>query len=350
MIFNMTEANLPSFKSGIIDFNPNRMTRDQTENIGMPEELRVILGDFRQYPLNIAQHFPEGVIWFSQDKPWFYRDIFSNPDHIASLQNNEVLILSGSGMSAYKFQERTINEFTSEDLEYLGKSQKIIKNMLGQGKWILGICFGGQLAIHAVGGKLGRLPEDESGISITEAGWLDHRLTDAGKYDEIFSLLPDNFSAPQLHNDFVAALPKVGTIIETTDNPIKVVRSEVLAIRKGFLGRNGIQNYDQDYIQASLVEFNNGARLYQLQPHPEMASPKKANFLVRQNPWIEGEMGEKYFQQALTVPDDADFSISNVITLFIESARSFYERRDALVFARSVVGQKLDQFIPYLLT
>ena len=77
-------------------------------------------------------------------------------------------------------------------------AQEIIRDHLGQGKWALGICYGGQHAEHAVGGHIGRLPNN-----VTEAGWLEHTLTPAGKKDEVFCSLPHTFQAPHFHNDYV---------------------------------------------------------------------------------------------------------------------------------------------------
>lgn len=334
------------FFAGIIDFNPKRMTNEEAERRGIPQELQAYLADQRQYPCNIAKHFKDNVTFFSPEQPWFFREVMSDPERMKRLQDSETLILSGSGLSAYKYQENdpTIND---KDREYLAASEHLVQNMLAQGKWILGICFGGQIAIHAVGGKIGRLPNNQSGNAVTEAGWLEHTLTEAGKNDEVFGGLPETFSAPHLHNDFVAELPKIGTQIQTEFGVITVVRTEILAIRKGYLDKDGVKASDREYIHASLVEFDR-ARLYQIQPHPEMAqSLTKANFLARQNSWIGSneEMGNQYYEECLRVPENADMSVAQVVTRFTEEARKHLETKYALNFAHSVVAQNFDQYL-----
>ena len=343
----MSENAPRPFIAKIIDFNPARKNAAEAANI--PENLRVFVADKRQYPFNIAKHFPNGVSWFSPDQPWFFRSIMSDPNQVSYVNKSDTLILSGSGMSAYHFQEGNYDTFKSEDVEYLRTTQEIVRNQLGAGKWVLGICFGGQVAVGAVGGRIGRLPTKDNGQTVTEAGWLDQTLTDAGKADPIFAQLPETFFAPHLHSDYVAELPKVGDAIETSSGKITIIKAEKLAVRKGYLDSEGLKDTDTEFIQASVIEFDNGAKLYQIQPHPEMSTADKANFLVRQNPWIAKEMGNTYYEHAKTIPLDADFSVSKIITNFTEQARNSLEKKQQVTFLRSVIAQNLEQFIPYLL-
>lgn len=333
------------FSTSIIDFNPKRMNLEQLTENGIPTKLADQFGDFRQYPLNIAAQLADGAVWYSPDKPWHFKQTLLDSERFLELTEAETLILSGSGMSAYKYQEGIGIEESDE--KALGKAEELVRQQLIDNKWVLGICFGGQIAIKAVGGKIGRLPENGRGVTVTESGWLDHELTDVGREDEIFGQLTSPFYAPHLHNDFVSELPAVGTQVSHSNQVITVVRSEVLAVRHGFLGQNGLTNLDTQYIQASLIEFDNSARLYQIQPHPEMATPEKANFLVRQNPWIANpdEMAQDYYDQALQVPTNADFSVARVITDFSSEARKHREQVLALNFVTSTISQDPQQFI-----
>jgi GMP synthase-like glutamine amidotransferase len=310
--------------AGIIDFNTKRMSPEEANAHAIPQEWRNHVADWRQYPFNIAKHFPEGVSWFSPDQPWFFKSVLSDPEKVAKLQDSDLLILSGSGMSAYKYQEKDQDAYSQEDREYVEQAENLVRNHLGEGKRVLGICYGGQIAALSVGARLGRLPNNEFGNAVTEAGWLDHELTEAGKADAVFGNLPEKFYAPHLHSDFVAELPKVGTVIKTSGGEIEVTRANVLAIRHGYLDRDGLKNPKEIYIHASIIEFNNGAVLYQVQPHPEMATADKANFLVRMNQgWLgkPEEMGEEYLNNALQIPQDADFSAAKIIPNFVEEYR-----------------------------
>lgn len=325
------------FSAGIVDYNPKRMSAEEAQ--GIPDEYKVFLADHRQYPINIARHFPGGVAWFDSQTPWFFREAFSDPERMRRLTNSDALILSGSGLSAYRYQEGNSQGYQEGDAELIAKSEQLIRDHLGEGKWVLGICYGGQIGIKAIGGRIGRLPENAHGNAATEAGWLDHELTDAGQKDEVFGSLPKIFSAPHFHNDYVAKLPRVGQIVKTHSGKLTVTKAEVLAVRHGYSDREGLMNPNKEFIQASLVELDNGARLYQIQPHPEMATSEKANFLVSKNPWLarEDEMGKDYFRKAMVVPTGADFAATQVIRRFVEAAKKHAELVDARTFTDSAI-------------
>ena len=242
-----------------------------------------------------------------------------SPDYLANLKKSDVLFLSGSGRSVYKFQQ---GEEEAKYAEPLRKTQEVVRDLLGEGKWVFGGCYGGQAAMLAVGGQIGRLPE-----GVTEAGWLSQTLTPAGEKDEVFGFLPPTFYAPHFHNDYVKRLPVVGSVVETASGPIRVRSSEVLATRRFYLDRTGDHPHQGGFIMASVITFENGARLYQVQAHPEMATAQYANFLVRMNPWLRDEMGEAYYLKALEVFTDADYSVAKLIPSFIREAKKQIDAR-----------------------
>ncbi len=312
------------------------MTPAEAGAHGIPKDLIAHLGDWRQYPPNIARHFPEGVSWFRAEQPWFFGSVMENNRLVNQLKDADVLILSGSGLSAHKYEHGA-----PEHRPNLERTQEVIRDHLGQGKWILGICFGGQLAVHAVGGTIGRLPNN-----VTEAGWLEHTLTPAGHKDKVFGSLPKTFYAPHFHNDYVETLPRIGTTINTSSGEMTVVRADILAFRYGYLDKKGLQNADHHYAMASVIEFDNGARIYQIQPHPEMATQEKANFLVRMNPWLEKEeeMGQTYYQTALKTPNHADFAVANIIPSFVREAQTKLEEQ-GIIFLKATMVQNLFQYL-----
>ncbi len=59
---------------------------------------------------------------------------------------------------------------------------------------VLGICLGSQLLAEALGGSVGRAAEPE-------IGWTRISLTDEGRDDRVFGVLPDAFDAMQWHGD-----------------------------------------------------------------------------------------------------------------------------------------------------
>jgi len=70
---------------------------------------------------------------------------------------------------------------------------------------------------------------------------------------------------------------------------------------------------------------------------------------MRQNPWIATEMGEGYYAKALKTPSGADFSVSKVISRFIEQARIHYEEQQNITFTRAAIAQNLDRITEYLI-
>ncbi len=314
------------FSAGIVDFNTRRRTSEQANELGIPPDLQPFAADLRQYPLKIAEFLPIGTLWF-QDQPWYFRSVMSNPEMVEKLRKSDVLILSGSGMSAYKFQEGNypIDSPSAKDQEYLIEAEKIVRDHLGEGKWVLGDCFGGQLSVHAIGGKLGRLPSNQYGNTVTEAGFIPHELRPEGRRDEVFGHLPETFYASHFHNDFVEKLPTIGTEVQTSSGMIEVIKADVLAVRQGYLDRDGLKNQDTAYIHAAVIEFNNGARLYHTQFHPEMSTPERADFFARYVGYLlekEEEMGPEYAANAKIVPEDADFLASSIITRFAEAYKN----------------------------
>ena len=76
-----------------------------------------------------------------------------------------------------------------------------------------------------------------------------------------------------------------------------------------------------------------------------MATREKANFLVRMNPWLEKEMGRDYYEQALRVPEDADFSISQVIPNFVGAAQKHLEQERGITFVKAALVQNVFRYL-----
>lgn len=331
---------------GIVDFNTRRMSPEEASNI--PEELQPFIAEKRQYPMKIGDFLPDGVLWIQEGQPWYFRSQISDPEKLQRLGEDELLILTGSGMSAYKFQEGQEPADPPEkgDKKLLEVVEQLIKDHLGKGRWVLGDCFGGQLGIHALGGKVGCLPLNQYGNPITEAGYLEHELTEAGRQDEVFGSLPKIYYAAHFHNNFISKLPVVGSIIKTQSGDIEITKAQILAVRWGFLDREGLKNLFHPYIHAAVVEFSNGARFYHTQPHVEMSTEQRASFFPRLVfEWLarEEQMGEEYAKQALEIPEGADFSAGTVITNFVET----YKRHINMDFLEAVTPAILHELQKY---
>jgi len=333
------------FTAEIIDFNPKRMTPEEASLFGLPPQF----ADKRQYPLRIGIQLGESAQWYESNHSWFYQDTLADSEQYLRLLQKDSLILTGSGHSAHKYQENP-ELFSEQDKRSLDQACMAVRDFLGEGKWVFGTCFGGQLGAYAVGCTLGRLPENEYGNAVTEAGLLEHELTEAGRNDEVFGYLREQETvwAPHLHSDYVAELPKVGTVILTASGPISVVKAEPLLIRHGYADRFGIKDTAWPYIHAAVIEFSNGARYYHSQPHPEMATKDSYNFLSRQNKsWLakEEEMGEAYYNKAISLPYQSNFSYAEILPRFIREARTFRERQTSTLFVDAVFNQELLRFL-----
>ena len=68
-----------------------------------------------------------------------------------------------------------------------------LRQLLGRGVPVLGICLGAQLLARAAGSWVGPLPEPE-------IGWVEVELTEAGAGDPVLSALPRSFEAFQWHH------------------------------------------------------------------------------------------------------------------------------------------------------
>ncbi len=245
-------------KIGIIDFNP-----DQNP-------------DRREYVKRIKSLLPDGV---DAEGIVFY--------NVSKLSEYNALILSGSRLSMFEYQNMIKNNTLTKEYQQIDNVINLLKHY---NKPVLGICFGAQALAYAFGGELGQLEK-------TEAGYLEHELTDFGKNDYIFSQLPEKFYALHMHRDYVKVLPRI--------NDIK--NSEVLATRNGF-------------IHAYKFELNNGVVNYGVQPHPEMSTKENVKFLLEVNKdSIITELGSDYYNNIMEKPDDADFEFAKIISLFVNN-------------------------------
>ena len=245
---------------GIMDFNP-----DQNP-------------DKRQYIKRISSLIPADI----DAKGIFFRD--GNIDY----SEFDALILSGSKLSATDYQRMLERgELVGDD--YFDVNNAVQKLSCYQGP-MFGICFGAQILAHVMGGKLGKLDK-------TEAGYLEHQLTEAGKQSLVFGHLPDKFLGAHLHTDYVASLPEQ-----------EGLESKVIATRNGVIHAYSI--------------CKNGVMRYGVQPHPEMSNPENATFLVKVNEgWLRDAIGEEEYEKALRMLDNAEFGLAQTITKFVESIR-----------------------------
>jgi len=213
-----------------------------------------------------------------------YRIINFRNDH--NFNQYDVLILTGSALSAFVFQEmKKNNQISGTDYLHVNK---VFTQLLEYEKPMFGICFGAQILALLKGGEIGHLEK-------SEMGFLKHKLTEQGKKDPVFSCLSDNFYGAHLHDDYVSKLPQ---------SP-KVKSSSIIATRN-------------NYIHAYKIVCENNAVCYGVQPHPEMSTPASATFMIKFNEdKIRKEIGDEAYEKNAVLPENATFCLPKIIPNFI---------------------------------
>ncbi len=91
-----------------------------------------------------------------------YTHIYNN-EVIPALDDFDMLIVMGGPMGVYEY----------EKYSWLNEEQKLIKNAIDSGKFVLGICLGSQLIAASLGAKV--YPSGKQ-----EIGWFKNELTEEG--------------------------------------------------------------------------------------------------------------------------------------------------------------------------
>lgn len=109
---------------------------------------------------------------------------------LPELSDFEWLIVMGGPMNIYEH----------ERYPWLVREKEFLKRAISSGKIVLGICLGAQLISDVMGGRVSR-------NRYREIGWFQVRLTAEGRASEIFSSLPDAFTALHWHGDAFSIPP-----------------------------------------------------------------------------------------------------------------------------------------------
>ena len=96
----------------------------------------------------------------------------------------DMLVVLGGPMGAY--EERAYPWLVAE--------KRFIADAIAAGRKVLGICLGSQLVAEALGGRA-------HPHTVREVGWIPARLTTAGVYGHVLSVLPETFLAGEWHGD-----------------------------------------------------------------------------------------------------------------------------------------------------
>lgn len=96
---------------------------------------------------------------------------------------------------------------------------RLLRTVVDEGFPTFASCFGYQLLVHALGGVVA---SDPAG---SEVGSFRLRLTDAGRRDELFGSLPDEFTAQLGHTDRAVEMPAaIPNLASSERSPFQALR------------------------------------------------------------------------------------------------------------------------------
>ncbi|HZD03119.1 MAG TPA: type 1 glutamine amidotransferase [Actinomycetes bacterium] len=101
---------------------------------------------------------------------------------------------------------------------HLEATMELIRGAAARGTPALGICLGGQLAAHALGGRAYRAAEG------LEFGWIDIELTQAGSTDPVVGALEERARVFAAHYDVFDPPPGAALLARGSDRPNQAFR------------------------------------------------------------------------------------------------------------------------------
>jgi GMP synthase (glutamine-hydrolysing) len=129
-------------------------------------------------------------------------DLLSSTPSLAMVRKHDALMIGGSG--EYYVSRQNLPGY-QEVLELLA-------DVVSIGHPTFASCFGFQLLVTALGGRIRYDP------ATMEVGTYTLTLSEAGRSDELFSYLPDRFSAQLGHKDKAEILPPEATNLASSDS------------------------------------------------------------------------------------------------------------------------------------
>ena len=118
-------------------------------------------------------------------------DLLQGPPSLEQVRHHRAVLIGGSG----EF------DVSKRNLPHFDATLQRVREIVDLGLPMFASCFGFQLMVQALGGEIVNDPET------TEIGTFPIYLTEAGKDDELFSVLPDTFLAQLGHKERADVMP-----------------------------------------------------------------------------------------------------------------------------------------------
>ena len=201
-------------------------------------------------------------------------DLLDGPPTIEQGLRYDALMIGGSG--DYNVSDRS--------LPYIEKTCALLREVVEVGHPMLASCFGFQMLVEALGGKIVRDPDS------MEVGTYDVTLTPAGRTDELFSTLPDVFPAQFGHKERVERLPDSVVNLASTElcayQAIRVPGKPIWATQfhpemSGAENRQRFSRYMEMYVGlVGQAEYDRILARFVSSPETEELIPRFINLIV----------------------------------------------------------------------
>jgi GMP synthase (glutamine-hydrolysing) len=126
------------------------------------------------------------------------------------LYDGESLPPDPSGLDAIVSMGGPMNVYEDEKYPFLAPETLFLREALGKGVPMIGICLGAQMIARAAGARITLSPKKE-------VGWGKVSLTEAGSEDTLFQGLPPTLEVLQWHEDMFD-VPEQGTLLATSED------------------------------------------------------------------------------------------------------------------------------------
>jgi GMP synthase (glutamine-hydrolysing) len=145
--------------------------------------------------VHYLQHVPFEGIGAIEDWVWARGHVLSCTElfrapSFPALDDLDLLVVMGGPMNVYD----------NAKYPWLEAEKAFIKEAIGSGKAVLGICLGAQLLADVLGAPVAQ-------GTYREIGWYPVELTEAGRAHPVFADFPDKFTALHWHGDTFAIPP-----------------------------------------------------------------------------------------------------------------------------------------------